>query len=86
MCAHILHFHLYCLHCLGRSGLSEDWEVSSVTEPPKAPRWINTEAGLLAWREHTNWRSSAINALSVQERTRLLDEAERLRLRSAPTQ
>ena len=48
------------------------------TETPKAPRWINTEAGLLAWREHTSWRSSAANALSVQDRARLLDEAARL--------
>jgi hypothetical protein len=53
--------------------------VSSAIESPKAPRWINTEAGQLAWRDHPSWRNSALNALSVQERMRLLDEAERLR-------
>jgi len=53
--------------------------MKSITEPPKAPRWIATEAGKWAWHELVAWRGSAANALSVQERARLLNEAERLR-------
>lgn len=47
-----------------------------LSEPPKAPRWISTEAGQWAWREDIAWRSIALNALSVQERRDLLNEAE----------
>lgn len=48
-------------------------------EAPKAPRWISTEAGQWAWIEHGEWRSTAANAMLVQERRRLLDKAEQLR-------
>ena len=48
------------------------------TEAPKAPRWIGTEAGLWAWHAHRGWRDTAANALSVQDRDRLLREAEEL--------
>ena len=47
--------------------------------PPKAPRWIATDAGHWAWQELEDWRDRAGRALSVDERARLLDEAERLR-------
>ena len=47
-------------------------------EYPKVPRWISTEAGEWAWRELIDWRGLAGRALSVQERARLLQEAERL--------
>ncbi len=49
-----------------------------ITNVPKAPRWINTEAGHKAWCEYTLWRGKASKAFSVQDRTRLLDEAEQL--------
>ncbi|HEX9373507.1 MAG TPA: hypothetical protein VF897_21010 [Roseiflexaceae bacterium] len=52
--------------------------VTSTAEIPKAPRWISTEAGEWAWREHDAWRGRAARALSVQERGRLLREAEHL--------
>jgi hypothetical protein len=45
---------------------------------PKAPRWIKTEAGLWAWATNEEWRRFADRALSVSERQRLLEEAERL--------
>jgi hypothetical protein len=45
---------------------------------PKAPRWINTEAGNWAWAQFVAWRSRAADALSVNERQLLLAEAERL--------
>lgn len=45
---------------------------------PKAPRWITTEAGQWAWHEYVTWRGRATHALSVQDRTQLLDEAEQL--------
>ena len=50
---------------------------------PKPPRWISTEAGLWAWREDGDWRASAANALSVEERYRLLREAEQMRQAAA---
>ena len=53
--------------------------MSRVTEQPKAPRWISTEAGLWAWQAYDNWRNTAANALSVQDRQRLLHEAKQLR-------
>lgn len=53
--------------------------TTTPTEPPKAPRWISTEAGQRAWREDLSWRSVAFNALSVQERSELLHEAEQRR-------
>ena len=53
--------------------------MTSVTEPPKAPRWISTDAGRWAWHEHESWRRNAANALSVRERAQLLGEAEQLR-------
>jgi hypothetical protein len=56
--------------------------MNTSTNLPNAPRWINTEAGQAAWREHPAWRSSAFQALSVQERMRLLDEADRLHQQS----
>lgn len=49
-----------------------------VFEYPKVPRWISTEAGEWAWRELLDWRNHAFRALSVQERSRLLQEAELL--------
>jgi hypothetical protein len=45
---------------------------------PKAPRWITTEAGIWAWEHYDSWRTRALEALSVQERTTLLAEAEEL--------
>jgi hypothetical protein len=59
--------------------------VTTSIEAPKPPRWINTAAGQQAWHTSPSWRSSALGALSVQERVRLLDEAERLYHRAAPT-
>jgi len=59
--------------------------VTLSIEAPKPPRWINTTAGQMAWHQSPSWRSSAVGALSVQERTRLLDEAERLYRRATPT-
>jgi hypothetical protein len=59
--------------------------VTLSIELPKPPRWINTEAGQLAWCEYPTWRNSALGALSVQERMRLLDEAERLYRCATPT-
>lgn len=50
---------------------------------PKAPRWISTEAGLWAWNMNEEWRGSADQALSVADRRRLLDQAERMREREA---
>jgi hypothetical protein len=46
---------------------------------PKAPRWISTESGLWAWNMNEEWRGWADQALSVTERRRLLDQAERMR-------
>lgn len=48
------------------------------TEFPKAPRWINTEAGQWAWQEYVMWRNRATGAFSVGDRTQLLNEAEQL--------
>jgi hypothetical protein len=45
---------------------------------PKAPRWISTEAGIWAWNVNEEWRGSADQALSVADRRRLLDQAERM--------
>lgn len=47
---------------------------------PKAPRWITTEAGQVAWFVDEEWRRVADRAMSVSDRRRLLDEAERIRL------
>lgn len=47
---------------------------------PKAPRWISTEAGQVAWFVDEEWRRVADRAMSVSDRRRLLDEAERIRL------
>jgi RNA polymerase-interacting CarD/CdnL/TRCF family regulator len=47
---------------------------------PKAPRWITTEAGQVAWFVDEDWRRTADRALSVSERQRLLEQAERIRL------
>lgn len=49
---------------------------TTFADHPKTPRWIRTEAGQWAWREKIDWRSIAWDALSVQERSRLLQEAE----------
>jgi hypothetical protein len=43
-------------------------------EVPKAPRWINSEAGLWAWNEVVQWRKKA----SMADRHRLLEEALKL--------
>jgi hypothetical protein len=47
---------------------------------PKAPRWISTEAGQVAWFVDEEWRRVADRAMSVSDRRRLLDEAERIRV------
>jgi len=47
-------------------------------DAPKAPRWITTKAGQWAWHEQLPWRGDAAKALSVDDRLRLLQEAERL--------
>jgi hypothetical protein len=47
-------------------------------EVPKAPRWINSEAGIWAWNEVVQWRKKAAVAFSVADRSRLLDEAVKL--------
>jgi hypothetical protein len=60
--------------------------VAQQTEVPKPPRWISTEAGQWAWCEHLSWRGHALSAFSVQERLRLLQEAETLRDPSATTE
>ena len=52
--------------------------TTTFADYPKEPRWISTEAGQWAWREKTDWRGIALDALSVQERARLLQEAEML--------
>ena len=57
--------------------------LTSYTELPKAPRWISTEAGQWAWNEHTAWRAIAANALTVQERSELLREAEQMQRAAA---
>lgn len=46
---------------------------------PKTPRWISTEAGMWAWQERETWRITAAHAFSVQQRQKLLQEAEQLR-------
>lgn len=46
---------------------------------PKVPRWISTEAGILAWNMDEEWRGVANQALSVADRRRLLDQAEQMR-------
>lgn len=46
---------------------------------PKIPRWISTDDGKWAWVERLEWRRSAANALSVQERALLLTQAAQLR-------
>jgi hypothetical protein len=45
---------------------------------PKAPRWINTDAGQHAWASDLEWRRVADRAFSVNERRRLLEQAERM--------
>jgi hypothetical protein len=52
--------------------------MTTMMDIPKPPRWISTEAGLWAWHEDGSWRTTAANALSVQERYRLLSEAEQM--------
>ena len=52
--------------------------MTELIEYPKTPRWIGTEAGQWAWCERPDWRGIAFDALSVQERSRLLHEAETL--------
>lgn len=47
---------------------------------PKAPRWISTEAGQVAWFVDEEWRRIADRALSVSDRRRLLDQAEQIRV------
>lgn len=54
-------------------------ELHMAFDYPKAPRWINTEAGNWAWERFVSWRGKANAALSVYERRRLLEEAEELR-------
>lgn len=49
----------------------------------KAPRWITTEAGQWAYLSDDQWRQTANNAFGVDERRKLLAEAERMRERSA---
>ncbi|MCU0490955.1 MAG: hypothetical protein MUD01_05185 [Chloroflexaceae bacterium] len=53
--------------------------MATVKYTSKAPRWITTEAGQWAWEEQENWRSTAADAFSVQDRKKLLAEAERMR-------
>ena len=54
--------------------------MQNETRPtPKAPRWITSEAGRLAWEQDDVWRSRALSALSVGERSKLLAEAEQRR-------
>ena len=53
------------------------------TETSKAPRWVSTAAGAWAWRALAVWRDQAAQALTVQERSQLLSEAERLWRESA---
>lgn len=52
-------------------------------DAPKAPRWISTAAGQWAWVEVRDWRKTAADALSVQDRRALLDKAEELHQASA---
>lgn len=54
------------------------------TDYPKAPRWINTEAGHWAWQKYASWRRKAVNALAVSERQQLLAEAEQMMQSKAP--
>ena len=54
---------------------------NEVRAAPKAPRWITTEAGRRAWDEYDTWRNRAETALSVNERSELLAEAEELLVR-----
>ena len=51
---------------------------TTIAEYPKPPRWISTEAGQWAWCEQVDWRGVATRAMSVQDRSRLLQEAEGL--------
>ncbi|NJM05773.1 hypothetical protein HC891_05615 [Candidatus Gracilibacteria bacterium] len=51
--------------------------IMKLNEFSKLPRWINTEAGRWAWEVDSQWRFSAHEALSVQERRELLNAAER---------
>lgn len=55
---------------------------------PKIPRWIATEAGQWAWSENSDWRKTAANTFSVEQRQDLLNQAELLlrqtRLEPAP--
>ncbi len=53
--------------------------MKQYNEAPKAPRWISTAAGKWAWDMLGEWRSSAAQAMLVQDRRRLLDTAEQLR-------
>lgn len=46
---------------------------------PKAPRWITTEAGQYAWFIDEEWRRLANEAMSVSDRRKLLEQAERIR-------
>jgi hypothetical protein len=49
----------------------------------KIPRWINTEAGQWAYLSDAEWRRVADRTFGVTERRQLMDEAERLRARTA---
>ena len=51
-------------------------------EYTKVPRWINTEDGNWAWYADEEWRHLAFNALSVDERRKLLHDAEVMRQNS----
>lgn len=42
----------------------------------KAPRWIHTEAGQWAYESNEAWRRTANQTFGVDERRRLLEEAE----------
>jgi hypothetical protein len=62
----------------------EETAVENVNRPaPKAPRWITTEAGQRAWEQHDTWRHRASGAMSVQDRSELLAEAEEINELSA---
>jgi hypothetical protein len=63
----------------------KDMSLLNNPKAPKAPRWISTEAGQYAWCVDEEWRRTADRAMSVSDRRRLLDEAERLHKTYEPT-